>query len=68
MVGTNIDKIVSTVASLLEDENYYTNMSGAINPYGDGTAAGKIVDVLARKYGPELQEIDYKSFEDSLFI
>ena len=68
LVGTNIDKIVSTVASLLEDENYYTNMSGAINPYGDGTAAGKIVDVLARKYGPELQEIDYKSFEDSLFI
>lgn len=46
LVGTNSDVIVASVIELLEDPEKYERMSLAHNPYGDGTAAGKIVDVL----------------------
>ncbi len=46
LVGTNYDKIVGEVSALLDDVNYYNEMSQAVNPYGDGLACGRIVDVL----------------------
>ena len=46
LVGTNYDKIVSEVSMLLDDKEYYTKMSQAVNPYGDGKACGRIVDFL----------------------
>ena len=46
LVGTNKEKIVSTVQALLNDEAEYKKMSEAINPYGDGLASKRIVDVL----------------------
>lgn len=46
LVGTNKEKIVSEVERLLKDENEYKKMSEAINPYGDGLASKRIVDVL----------------------
>ena len=46
LVGTNKEKIVSTVQQLLDDENEYKKMSEAINPYGDGLASKRIVEVL----------------------
>ena len=47
LVGTNYDKIVGEVSRLLDDESYYGNMSQAVNPYGDGKACERIVDLLA---------------------
>lgn len=44
LVGTNYDKIVSEVSMLLDDKKYYTKMSQAVNPYGDGKACERIVD------------------------
>lgn len=46
LVGTNHDLIVSEVSRLLDDNAYYTQMSHAVNPYGDGKACGRIVDAL----------------------
>lgn len=46
LVGTNKEKIVSTVQKLLYDKAEYKKMSEAINPYGDGFASKRIVDVL----------------------
>lgn len=46
LVGTNYDLIVSEVSRLLDDENYYTSMSQANNPYGDGKAVERIVDFI----------------------
>lgn len=46
LVGTNYDKIVKEVAALLENEQYYEEMSKAVNPYGDGLACGRIVEKL----------------------
>lgn len=46
LVGTDYDKIVSAVSTLLDDEAAYIAMSHAVNPYGDGKACGRIVDTL----------------------
>lgn len=49
LVGTDYDKIVNEVSTLLEDSNAYESMSKAVNPYGDGQACRRIVDTLAGK-------------------
>lgn len=46
LVGTDYNKIVSEVSTLLDDENAYKKMSQAVNPYGDGKACQRIIDVL----------------------
>lgn len=46
LVGTDYDKIVNEVSILLEDESSYAKMSQAVNPYGDGQACVRIVDIL----------------------
>lgn len=44
LVGTNYNKIVVEVSRLLEERNYYEQMSKAVNPYGDGKASERIVE------------------------
>lgn len=44
--GTNHDSIVSSVSRLLEEENFYSFMSQANNPFGDGTSSEKILEAL----------------------
>lgn len=46
LVGTNYDKIVNEVTSLLKDTNSYTSMSKAHNPYGNGEASKIITDFI----------------------
>ena len=46
LVGTDYDKIVYEVSTLLDDETAYEKMSMAVNPYGDGLACGRIVKFL----------------------
>ena len=46
LVGTDYDKIVNEVSTLLEDTEAYIKMSQAVNPYGDGHACGRIADAL----------------------
>ena len=46
LVGTDYDKIVGEVSTLLDDEAAYEKMSKAVNPYGDGLACGRIVNKL----------------------
>ena len=46
LVGTNREKIIQEVTSLLEDQAVFQAMSLAHNPYGDGQACRRIVDVL----------------------
>lgn len=46
LVGTNKTKLVTEVTQLIEDKQYYLSMSQAHNPYGDGFAASRIVEVL----------------------
>ncbi len=46
LVGTDPDKIISNVTSLIQDQVKYKAMSNAINPFGDGRASIKITEIL----------------------
>ena len=46
LVGTDYKKIVGEVSALLDDTLVYEQMSHAVNPYGDGFACRKIVEII----------------------
>ena len=46
LVGTNYERIIKEVSTLLDDLSYYNKMSQAQNPYGDGNACKRIVDII----------------------
>lgn len=46
LVGTDYDKIMNEVSTLLDDAFAYEKMSKAVNPYGDGKACSRIVKIL----------------------
>ena len=47
LVGTNSELIIKEAQALLDDEEAYTRMSQASNPYGDGHACEKVIQFLA---------------------
>lgn len=49
LLGTNKELIIDTVNGLLNNPDEYKKMSEAVNPYGDGTACKKIVEVLLKQ-------------------
>lgn len=49
LVGTDVDKITASLNQLLTDEKAYEEMSFAHNPYGDGKACERIIEVLREK-------------------
>lgn len=49
LVGTDERRIIDAASSLLDDPAAYARMAQARNPYGDGTAARQIAEVLARE-------------------
>lgn len=50
LVGTNTDKIINSVTRLLSEHEVYSKMATAINPYGDGLAANRILEILASSH------------------
>ena len=46
LVGTDYNKIVNEVSTLLDNQDAYNKMSQAVNPYGDGLACKRIVEIL----------------------
>ncbi|EJU9788281.1 UDP-N-acetylglucosamine 2-epimerase (non-hydrolyzing) [Vibrio vulnificus] len=48
LVGTDVEKIVSNLNTLLSDSEAYQAMSFAHNPYGDGKACQRILDSLCK--------------------
>ena len=51
LVGTDRDNIYKEASRLLNDNDEYNRMSKAINPYGDGHAAKRIVDAIRYYFG-----------------
>lgn len=49
LVGTDYNRIVDEVSTLLDDADAYNKMSKAVNPYGDGYACRRIIEVLVGK-------------------
>lgn len=56
MVGTDRQRIYQQVKLLLQDQQAYQKMANAVNPYGDGLAAQRIVQALAYKFGLSQQQ------------
>ncbi len=50
LVGTDPDRIFRETCRLLDDPQAHSAMAGAVNPYGDGTAAQKIVSALLENW------------------
>jgi UDP-N-acetylglucosamine 2-epimerase (non-hydrolysing) len=50
LVGTDKDRIVSEIFSLLDDDAAYSAMARAHNPFGDGKAATRIAEIIARAH------------------
>jgi UDP-N-acetylglucosamine 2-epimerase (non-hydrolysing) len=50
LVGAHCQNITGQVTELLENESQYQQMTGAINPYGDGQASQRIVQFLKEKF------------------
>ena len=46
LVGTNRERIITETMELLENAEEYTKMAQAVNPYGDGHAAERIVGAI----------------------
>lgn len=50
LVGTDKERIVTEVFRLLDDRDAYAAMARAHNPFGDGTAAQQIAEIVARAH------------------
>lgn len=49
LVGTEEENVYKNLKELLTDEKLYSTMARAVNPYGDGKASERIVDILLDK-------------------
>lgn len=56
LVGTDREKIVTETERLLEDSAAYRSMALAHNPYGDGHAAERIVEILKTWFFSQISE------------
>ncbi len=50
LVGADSDRIIAEVSRLLDETDYYNEMAKAVNPYGDGKAAPKIVKIISEQF------------------
>jgi UDP-N-acetylglucosamine 2-epimerase (non-hydrolysing) len=48
LVGANRQRIMENICELLDNEESYRTMSRAHNPYGDGKACARIIEVLRK--------------------
>lgn len=51
LVGTDVESIVSATSELLSDKIAYEQMANAINPFGDGKASERILEIVQRYLG-----------------
>lgn len=50
LVGNDKDRIIRETRTLLTDQSYYDTMAGAVNPYGNGTAAHTIIKEMKSQH------------------
>jgi UDP-N-acetylglucosamine 2-epimerase (non-hydrolysing) len=51
LIGTNPETIFQTTEKLLTDTEAYNTMANAINPFGDGHASERIVQIVQQYFG-----------------
>lgn len=50
LIGTNAQTICAAAGELLDSESAYQQMAGAINPFGDGRASERIVEIVTNYF------------------
>lgn len=50
LTGTETESVATAMRELLTNQKKYLTMSQAINPYGDGRASQRIVDVISKEF------------------
>jgi UDP-N-acetylglucosamine 2-epimerase (non-hydrolysing) len=58
LVGTAREAVAAAARKLLDDRSYYTQMANAVNPYGDGQAARRIVQAIRYHFGLAMERPD----------
>jgi len=58
LVGTDFKTIVEEASRLITDSRAYNKMAHAHNPYGDGKASERIINVIMKYFGFQTQEIE----------
>jgi len=53
LVGTDMEDIYEELDLIISNKDEYLKMANAVNPYGDGTAADKIVNVILEEFSKE---------------
>jgi UDP-N-acetylglucosamine 2-epimerase (non-hydrolysing) len=61
LVGTDPNVVVGAANQLLRDDALYRRMVSGNNPFGDGTAATRIVRIIVERFGLVLPERLYGS-------
>lgn len=51
IAGTEESTIHAAATRLLTDPHFYNTMSNAVNPFGDGRASKRVVQIIARHFG-----------------
>lgn len=64
IIGISKTKIVEEVGILLTNKKEYRKMTKRVNPYGDGKASKRIVDIIYKEFGL----IKYRKTNDFNFI
>jgi len=49
LIGTSTKSIIDNASKLMDDEKVYNEMTTDVNPYGDGKASEKILDIIYNK-------------------
>jgi UDP-N-acetylglucosamine 2-epimerase (non-hydrolysing) len=55
LVGTDPDRVVHEVRELLTNRDAYEAMQVDVNPYGDGKAAERIIDLAVNRFSKDSQ-------------
>jgi len=58
LIGTDQDEVSYVVNSLINNEEKYSQMANAINPYGDGRASKRIVEMILYYFGYQHQKLE----------
>lgn len=64
LVGTDEDRIVHEVSTLLTDTAAYDAMAHAVNPYGDGRAAARIIGAVGALLGTGARVAEWDGTSD----
>lgn len=57
LVGIEKEKIVHIASGLIKDKNKYNLMAQATNPYGDGKACERIIEIIAKEFNNKKEAI-----------